>query len=271
MDMELPIPPPETDNTIIDHVFSSAGIELYSFLAPRDLVSLSLINRQSLADVRENLFDICSRQRRELSPAVEAGEASMTATTSVAIHDTHSYVAKEDLADTLVKKIKAENLRYNIPGCLTPVDTLGETLSEIKGDLCDESRWFDGAWYGNFKSDPAEIWKPHRTFSAGCRFGEDGQRGCGRRCFVDYMLHRMDRRDCNEATMIARDWSRYIVAQKHVVGREWQWKCDLEEGVGFMIYTPSGQELEIRLIKKTESQPQCILPPPPSLLSAFGL
>lgn len=260
--MESPMPPLELNNATIDAVFTSAGIELCSFLAPRDLVSLSLTNRQSLADARENLFDICSRQRRE-SPA-DAGEATAT---SVTILDSHSYAAKEGLAETLVENIKLENLRYNIPGSLVPVDTLGETLAEIRGDLSNESRWFDGAWYGNFRSDPAEIWKPLRKFSAGCRFGEDKQRGRSRRCFIDWMLSDMGHQDC-KTTQLARDWSRYIIAQKNVVGREWQWKCDSEEGVGFMIYTPTGQELEIRLITKTESQP--IPPPPPSLLSAFG-
>ena len=44
---------------------------------------------------------------------------------------------------------------------------------------------------------------------------------------------------CSDDTLLNRDWARYIIAQKGVVGREWQWKCDGVESVGFMIYKPS--------------------------------
>ena len=72
---------------------------------------------------------------------------------------------------------------------------------------------------------------------------------------------------------ISRDWARYLIAQKGAVGQEWHWKCDGVEAVGFMIRTPLGHELEIRLTKEIEEN-KPVAPPSPtssaSLLSAFG-
>lgn len=277
MDHERGLLPPT-----IDTVFASnADIEICSYLAPRDLVSLSRTNRQLLADIRTNLFHIVDLQQQRWS---RDDDPSVEAESVVIISKKHSYISRDELADSLLKKIEVANLRYDPPGNMTTTDTtlpgrmattdtLTESLHLAQTDLKDESRWLDGEWYGTFKSDPREIWKPLQKFSVGCRFGKALERGRSRRCFIDFMLRELgtSHQGDSKANGVERDWARYMIAHNGIVGREWQWKIDGEETVGFMIRTPTGQELEIKLTKKTRPKLEpATLPIRPSLLSAFG-
>ena len=145
--------------------------------------------------------------------------------------------------ECLLDKIRNSNLRYSLPGRLTSTETLDETLTCVREDASDVNKWMENhtgfEWYGTFRYDPNEIWKDPTRFSVGCRLSEDEQRGCSRGCWIDYMLKaKMDITNCSDDTLLYRDWARYIIAQKGVVGREWQWKCDGVESVGFMIYKP---------------------------------
>lgn len=91
------------------------------------------------------------------------------------------------------------------------------------------------------------------------------------------MLRKLGQQDEDNASggvdQVTRDWARYLLAQKDIVGREWKVKCDGVEEVGFMIYTSKGaQRLEIKLTKRAiEHKPTTFqATPPPSLLSSFG-
>mmetsp|Transcript_36083 Transcript_36083/g.66134 ORF Transcript_36083/g.66134 Transcript_36083/m.66134 type:complete len:259 (-) Transcript_36083:433-1209(-) len=252
----------------MDDVFAAIGTELYTFLAPRDLFCFSLSNHHFSRDVRAKLFHICLQQLK-----FPASDDRAPAAASVVISNKHSFATRGEVAECLMEKIKFANLRYDPPDHIVYKDTIEETLALTKEAISDESRWSEEcAWYGTFKSDPAEIWKPlKKPFSVGCRFEKELRRGRSRRCFIDWRLREMGQKDF-EVNQVVRDWARYIIAQKGIVGREWQWECDGEEGVGFMIYTPEGEQLEIRLTKNaTATAPDhATSHSPPSLLSAFG-
>lgn len=150
-------------------------------------------------------------------------------------------------------------------------------------------------------SDPNEIWKNATKFSVTCRLGHDGRpiRNATAQYYsqlellprvttpdhhrtslfwFDYNLQMLDLNECSMKSRINIDWGRYIIASKGVVGREWSWKCDGDEEIGFMI-KPQQQptndnnkiqvdQLEIRLSTRVKSTN--ISSNPPSLLSAFG-
>jgi len=336
-------------------VFAAIGTELYTYLSPRDLLSLSRSNHHFAKDVRQKLFHICLQQLDELlkSKGDDNNEVRVEDDTiwtlspspppplsseTVAISKQHSFTSKSELAGHLLQKIKEANLRYDPPyNCINndgsigrriPIDTLEETLALTKQSLNDESRWTttagttDGScesWYGRYTTDPAELWKPPtKPFQVGCRFRKALGRGRSRQCFIDYRLREMKKNSKKKAPSSAsflvgrnqfnnsnskkndkhndliREWARYLIAQKGVVGREWSWECNDEEEVGFMIYNaPSAgqggrgqqqqqqqQQLEIRWTKRTVDEvpdlveqynsPQATHSPT-NLLLAFGL
>ena len=143
--------------------------------------------------------------------------------------------------------------------------------------------------YGNYKySDPNEIWKNATKYSVTCRLGHEGhpiRSGASRYYsnlellphvaatpnhrtslfWLDYNLQTMVLNECSAKSRINRDWGRYIIDSKGVVGREWSWKCEDEEAVGFMIKPQQQQsttddnnkilvdQLEIRLSTRVKS------------------
>lgn len=268
----------------IEDVCATIGIDLYSYFSPRDLVSLGRTSRYFSTNIRKSIISIClqqQQQRRGDSHGI-VGSGSDGSTTEaealVEISDRHSFTTKHELADHLVEKIRAANLRYLPKGCTACIDTLQETLDLVQRSISDETSWCTCSWYGSFRNDPAEIWKPMRQPSTvGCRFEDECRRGLGnRRTIIDIRLKKMHPDDINNNSIL-RDWARYIIAQEGMVGREWKWECDGVACIGFMIHSPSdngGREwLEIRLKRKVPL-PKLVLQPPPSppgLLSAFGL
>ena len=252
----------------IDDVFAAVGTELCSFLAPRDLLPLSLSNQHIFKNVREKLVVICLKQLSKL-PAINDGAAASTAAASVVITKNHSFATKGKLTETLIENIKFANLRYNPRDRLDYTDTLQETLALTNKAIADE--WNNCAWYGTFKTDPAEIWKPiQKPHSVGCRF--DKGLWSGSECVIDWMLRGLGQKNTEVNHPILKDWARYVVAQEGIVGREWHWQCDGREEVGFMMYTPEGgEQMEIRLIKTTKAaEPAPAATSTPSLLSALG-
>ena len=234
---------------IINDVYAAVGATFLSFLSPRDIFALSLTTHYANGVVTENLFNILRLQqqrRKRLSPSSSTTPDINVAggsDASVEILYKHSFTEREKLVECLLDKIRNSNLRYSLPGRLTSTETLDETLTCVREDASDVNKWMENhtgfEWYGTFRYDPNEIWKDPTRFSVGCRLSEDEQRGCSRGCWIDYMLKaKMDITNCSDDTLLYRDWARYIIAQKGVVGREWQWKCDGVESVGFMIYKP---------------------------------
>ena len=232
---------------IINDVYAAVGATFLSFLSPRDIFALSLTTHYANGVVTENLFNILRLQqqrRQRLSPSSSTTPDINVAggsDASVEILYKHSFTEREKLVECLLDKIRNSNLRYSLPGKLTSTETLDETLTCVREDASDVNKWMENhtgfEWYGTFRYDPNEIWKDPTRFSVGCRLSEDEQRGRSRYRWIDYMLKaKMDITNCSEATLLKRDWARYIIAQKGIVGREYSWKCDGVETVGFMIH-----------------------------------
>ena len=267
--------------TIEDVISSAVGIGFYRFLTPTELLSLSLSNKNFSKNIRENIFATCLRQQSEMSKLPSDGLGG-GAEATITISREHSFTTREDLADCLLERIRIKNLRR----CVTPSDsrdivlgklpdgTLEGTLDAARDELSDESRWDEGRWHGTFKIDPVEIWKKIRKpFAVSCRYEPQLHSSRDRVSLIDWMLRELGQdsthlkhkllvstiltsKDC-KVDQLTRDWARFILSQKDIKGREWHWKCDDEEEVGFTIYTPEGrQELEIRLNKKAlEAKP----------------
>ncbi|KAL7547960.1 hypothetical protein ACHAWF_011233 [Thalassiosira exigua] len=261
-----PAPAPAAPATFGD-VMAAAGVELYSLLTPRDLCSLSMSNRAFRMDVRKNILLLCSRAAESSNPECPSDCETQT---SVVISNQHSFTSRVDLAECLLEKTKLANLRYEPLGFSSgpSPDTLETTLTMARKDLGDQSRWYDSSWYGNFKDDPAAIWKPKRKpFTIGCRFEDKLLEGRNRQCFIDWTLQKLGQ-EYPEANQPARDWGRFLAAQRGLMGREWHWEFDGEEGLGFMIYSMAGgPQLEIRMIKKACQE--AINPPPTTDLLSF--
>ena len=238
------------DTTHINDVYAAVGAPLLSFLSPRDMFAVSLTTHYANGVVTENLFHILrlqQQQPRSSSPSDNNDITTTSDVTSVDVIYKHSFTERKQLVDCLLDKIQSSNLRYSLPGKLFNTETLQETLTCVRDDASDVNKWMVNhtgfEWYGTFRHDPNEIWKDPTRFSVGCRLSEDEQRGRSRYRWIDYMLKaKMDIHTCSEATLLRRDWARYIIAQKGIVGREYSWKCDGVETVGFMIHKLSAPE-----------------------------
>ena len=246
------------DDTHINDVYAAVGAPLLSFLSPRDIFAVSQTTHYANGVVTENLFNILRLQQQQprrptLLSSSDNNNYNNTTTSdasSVDIIYKHSFTEREKLVECLLDKIRKSNLRYSLPGKLTNTETLNETLTCVREDASDVNKWMENhtgfEWYGTFRYDPNEIWKDPTRFSVGCRLSEDEQRGRSRYRWIDYMLKaKIDITNCSEATLLKRDWARYIIAQKGIVGREYSWKCDGVETVGFMIHKlPAPEEGE---------------------------
>ena len=255
----------------MDDVVAGVGVELYTYLEPRDLFTLSCTNRSLRDDIDKDLFTVCSRQ---LASLPVDGDDDEVMGSSVVISKDHSFHSRDELSEHLLEKIKLANLRlrYGSPD-FVGTDTLEGTLAKTRQAINDEaSRSGSKGWYGIFNNDPAEIWKASlkQPFTVGYNFEDELRRGRSRGCFIDWKLRNMDSQGIN-SKKIVRDWARFIISHQGIVGREWQWKCDDQEVIGFLITRKEGTEIQIKWTKKIpEEEAKAPASPPTRLLSAFG-
>lgn len=147
----------------LNDVFAAVAAPLLSFLPPRDVFAVSLINKYAHAVVNENLFNILYLQQNNNTITQQRGslEAQLSSNLSVSnVNDTstvdilytHSFATRDDIINCLLDKIRYANIRY-VRGRFATSETLQETLSQVGEDLHDPNNWLelDGSWSGTFR------------------------------------------------------------------------------------------------------------------------
>lgn len=143
--------------TNLNDAFAAVSAPLLSFLLPRDLFAVSLIDKYAYAVVTENLFNILYLQQnhntqRSIETQLSSGLAVTNDTSTVDILYTHSFTSRDEIINCLLDKIKLANVRY-IRGRFATAETLQETLSQVGEDLHNPNNWLelDGSWSGTFR------------------------------------------------------------------------------------------------------------------------
>lgn len=149
--------PTAATTTNLNDAFAAVSAPLLSFLLPRDLFAVSLIDKYAYAVVTENLFNILYLQQnhntqRSIETQLSSGLAVTNDTSTVDILYTHSFTSRDEIINCLLDKIKLANVRY-IRGRFAPAETLQETLSQVGEDLHNPNNWLelDGSWSGTFR------------------------------------------------------------------------------------------------------------------------
>ena len=255
---------------MITNVLDTIGIELYKFLQPKDLFSLSLTNRHIYNGISKGVIQACLLQLPSKFNDQSSNESDticyqvLIGDHVISFRNRHSFYNKEEVLDYLLQnKVKVAELKL----VQSEHESMEESLKMARRLLLTNQK--KGAKFVTYNNDErVPIQERAEYTSCGYHYETNNKELAIERS--NYILSRMESDNCGEDgiisknhTPIIKSWIQYILSQQHIVAGTWFWSCrhrllDFQgvEGKGVMISSPNvvGEEMEICWMKMTASR-----------------
>jgi hypothetical protein len=216
------------------------GLEIWSFLHPKDLCNFSLTDQLIHKRIRDRVIQLAS----QLPFILDEQEVEY----EVKVSKEHSFPTRNNLLDHVLHKIEAAELKF-------PGQTPEESLIIAEEVLNREKK--PGIYGATFMSETSRRFPDPEITHVGYNYQKENRASAAVRC--NDILERMSA--MKHATVV-KFWMDYLFANPRIVVGSWFWTCrhrllDFQgvEGKGIMFSFPeTNEQLELQCIIMTRGK-----------------
>ena len=196
-------------NPTISKVMDAIGLEIYSYLHPKDLFNLSQTCRRILAETSNNLISVALRQLpsilHDMQQAVEY---------QVQVSKEHSFSNRNQLLNHVLQKIEVAELRFI-------GQTTAQSLVNARGVLNSEKK--PGVYGATLIYETPSFPDPEYVH-VGYNYQKVNKDSATARCknIIERMMSSSLQR---EDVSVVKHWLKYLLSQRNLRIGSWFWTC----------------------------------------------